>query len=92
MTQKTKQNKVVALEYDRESDGAPRITAKGRGKIGEKIIEIAKKNNIYIHRDPDLIEVLSQLNINNEIPSELYVIVAELLAFVYSLNKKSSFQ
>ena len=55
-------------------------------KTAEKIIEIAKKNNIYIHNDPDLIEVLSQLDINDEISPDLYIVAAELLAFVYSLN------
>ena len=83
---KDRQNRAVALKYRPETDGAPRVTAKGRGKIAEKIIEIARANHIHIHNDPDLIEVLSQLDLNAEIPPELYVVVAELLAFVYSVN------
>lgn len=87
MKQRFKKNSAVSLKYQPESDVAPRITAKGKGKVAEKIIEIAKEHHIYIQEDPDLIEVLSQLDINEEIPPNLYVVVAELLAFVYSLNK-----
>jgi len=80
--------KAVALKYDRKKDGAPKVTAKGKGKVAEKIIELAKKYDIPIKDDPDLIEVLSSLDINQEIPSEIYAAVAELLAFVYSINSK----
>lgn len=80
--------KAVALKYDRKKDDAPRVTAKGKGKVAEKIIELAKKHDIPIKDDPDLIEILSSLDINQEIPSEIYVAVAELLAFVYSMNSK----
>ena len=80
--------KAVALKYDRKKDGAPRVTAKGKGKVAEKIIELAKKYDIPIKDDPDLIEVLSSLDIHQEIPSDIYVAVAELLAFVYSMNSK----
>ena len=80
--------KAVALKYDRKKDGAPRVTAKGKGKVAEKIIELAKKYDIPIKDDPDLIEVLSSLDIHQEIPSDIYVAVAELLAFVYSTNSK----
>ena len=86
MVLRKKQNKAVALKYDSTADKAPKVLAKGRGEVAKKIIEIAKEHNIYIHNDPDLIEVLSQLDLNDEIPPDLYVVVAELLAFVYSLN------
>ena len=79
--------KAVALQYDKKKEDAPKVTAKGQGRVAEKIIELAKKNNIPIKDDPDLIEVLSSLEINEEIPSEIYVAVAELLAFVYSMNE-----
>jgi len=78
--------KAVALKYDKEKDDSPRVAAKGQGRVAEKIIELAKKHDIPIKDDPDLIEVLSSLEINEEIPSEIYVAVAELLAFVYSMN------
>jgi len=86
MKKRKRQDTAVALKYQPKSDNAPRVTAKGKGKVAEKIIEIAKKNNIYIHNDPDLIEILSQLDINDQIPPDLYIVAAELLAFVYSLN------
>ncbi len=82
--------KAVALKYDRKKQDAPKVTAKGQGRVAEKIIELAKKNNIPIKDDPDLIEVLSSLEINEEIPSEIYVAVAELLAFVYSMNAEKA--
>lgn len=78
--------KAVALQYDRATDSAPKVTAKGSGKIADKIVELAKAHNIPIQDDPDLIEVLSSLEINEEIPPEIYVAVAELLAFIYSAN------
>ena len=80
--------KAVALRYDRQKEDAPRVVAKGQGKIAQKIIELAKAHYIPIKDDPDLIEVLSSLEIDEEIPSEIYVAVAELLAFVYSANSK----
>ena len=86
MKRRKAQNRAVALKYQPELDKAPRVTATGKGKVAEKIIKIAREHNIHIRNDPDLIEVLSQLDLNEEIPPALYVIVAELLAFVYSLN------
>ena len=87
MKKLVKKSNAVALQYRAGSDSAPKVTARGKGKIAEKIIEIAKEHHIYIHEDPDLVEILSALDINEEIPPDLYVVIAELLAFVYSLNK-----
>lgn len=80
--------KAVVLTYDRETDPAPRVTAKGQGQVALKIIELAEKNGIPVKNDPDLMEVLSTLDINQEIPENIYVAVAELLAFVYGMNQK----
>ena len=80
--------KAVAIRYDQAKNKAPLITAKGFGSIAEKILEIAKKNGIYIHRDSDMVEILSRLEIGDEIPEYLYKAIAEILAFVYKLNKK----
>jgi flagellar biosynthesis protein len=80
--------KAIALKYDRETHSAPKVTAKGKGKVAQKIIDLARQHDIPIKDDPDLIEVLSSLEIDEEIPSEIYVAVAELLAFVYSMNSK----
>ena len=86
------QKKAVALKYHEESDKAPVLIAKGKGEVAEKILEIAREHNIYIHDDPDLIEVLSRLDLHEQIPSDLYLVVAELLAFVYSLNSGEKLQ
>jgi flagellar biosynthesis protein len=87
---KKKIKKAVALTYDKQKDDAPRVVAKGQGQVAKNIIELAKLHDIPIKDDPDLIEVLSSLEINEEIPSEIYVAVAELLAFVYSANAGKS--
>lgn len=86
MTSKKKIQKAVALKYNEAKNNAPVITAKGLGSIAEKIIQIAKQNNIHIHKDADMIEVLSKLDIGQEIPEYLYKSIAEILAFVYKLN------
>ena len=79
----------VALKYDKKKQDAPTVVAKGQGRVAEKIIELAKKYDVPIKDDPDLIEVLSSLELNEEIPAEIYVAVAELLAFVYSANAEN---
>ena len=78
----------AALKYDPQKDAAPVVTAKGRGTMAEKIISIAKKNGIPIKEDPSLIQILSKLEMDEQIPPVLYKAVAEILAFVYSLNEK----
>lgn len=78
----------AALKYDANNDAAPKVIAKGRGTLAERIIELAAKNNVPIKSDPALIQVLSKLDIDEQIPVELYKAVAELLAFVYSANNR----
>jgi len=78
----------VALKYDKIKDHAPRVTAKGSRKIAERIIELAREKGIPISEDPDLVGALMKLDIEDEIPQELYMVVAEILAFAYRLNKK----
>ena len=80
----------VALRYDSRANKAPLVTAKGKGFIAEKIIALAKENNIPIKEDPDLVHLLSQVDLNKEIPASLYHVVAELLSFVYKLNGEYS--
>lgn len=87
MKRRKTQKSAVALRYKPKKDPAPKVVAKGKGKLAEKIIALAKENSIHIQNDPDLLEVLYQLELNEEIPSALYVVAAELLTFVYSLNK-----
>ena len=78
----------AALKYDTRKDAAPKVMAKGQGIIADKIIELAKKNNVPIKSDPGLVQILSKLDIDEQIPAELYKAVAEILAFVYSANNR----
>jgi flagellar biosynthesis protein len=77
----------AAIKYDPLKSNAPSVTASGRGTIADKIIELAQEKGIPIKNDPDLVQVLSKLKVGSEIPVELYRAVAEILAFVYSLNE-----
>ena len=83
-----KQKKAVALRYNAEQEQVPKVIAKGSGSVAENIIALAEEHGIPVKDDPDLVEILSKLDMNEEIPPSLYVAVAELLAFVYSLNSK----
>jgi flagellar biosynthesis protein len=78
----------AAIKYDDRKDSAPKVVAKGRGTIAEKIIELAQKNNVMIKSDPALVQILSKLDLDEQIPVELYKAVAEILAFVYSTNSR----
>lgn len=79
--------KAVALRYDRDKDPAPVVVGKGMGVIAEKLIELAKEHDIPIHEDADLIEILSRLDLKEEIPASTYLVVAEILAFIYRTNE-----
>jgi flagellar biosynthesis protein len=78
--------KAVALRYAPPRDQAPRVTAKGSGAVAQKIIDLGKKHGIPVQEDPSLIQVLSQLDFYQEIPPKIYLVVAEILAFVYRLH------
>lgn len=89
MTKSSKNiKKAVALRYTPDKDKAPKVTAKGAGVVAEKIIALAREHGIPVKDDPDLVEVLSKLDLEAEIPPSVYVVVAELLAFAYSMNRK----
>ena len=81
-----KSPKAVALKYDGKKDKAPRVIAKGRGNIAEKIIDIAKEHDVPLYEDKNLIHILEALDLETEVPPELYRAVAEVLAFIYRLN------
>lgn len=74
----------VALKY--EGDTAPMVVAKGEGQLADKIIEIAKEHGVALYKDSELVKLLSRLDLNEEIPNNLYHAVAAVLAFVYRLN------
>lgn len=81
-----KKPKAVALKYEKEKDAAPRIVAKGRGFVAQKIIETARAHGVPLYEDKNLVQVLEALDLETEIPAELYRAVAEVLAFIYRLN------
>ena len=84
MSESKRNQLAVALHYDRT--GAPRVVAKGKGTIGEKIIEVARANNIPIEENEVLAGALSNVELGEEIPAELYKAVAEVLIFVLRLT------
>jgi flagellar biosynthesis protein len=81
------QRAAVALKYDAATDNAPKVIAKGRGLVAEKIMALAREQGIPMREDPDLVQMLTQIDLDQAIPPSLYKIVAELLAFVYRLNQ-----
>lgn len=83
-----KRPQAVAITYD-EGSAAPRIVAKGYGTLAETIIETAKRHGLYVHESPELVSVLMQLDLDRQIPPELYVAIAELLAWLYQLEGRT---
>ena len=75
----------IALAY-RQTDAAPRVVAKGKGLIAEEIIARAKEHGVYVHESPELVALLTQVDIDEHIPPQLYLAVAELLAWLYRLE------
>lgn len=85
---KNNQDKAAALRYRSGADAAPIVVAKGRGMIAKKIIDLARKNGVPVHEDRHLIEILSTIELYEEIPAELYKAVAEILAYIYKMSGK----
>ena len=82
--------KAVALGYNKSQDNAPKVLASGAGEIANKIISLAKEHDIPIKEDPDLIEILSKVEVDQEIPPNLYKAVAEIFSFLYKITNKKS--
>ena len=78
--------KAVALRYDPEKESAPRVVASGKGPSAENIIKVAELHNLPIRKDEDLVELLSKVEIDREIPEKLYVAVAEVFKFIYQVT------
>ncbi|PCI73517.1 MAG: flagellar biosynthesis protein FlhB [Gammaproteobacteria bacterium] len=78
--------KAAALKYDGKN--TPKIVAKGDGELAQKIVSLAKENDVHIHYDPLLIDVLSRLELDEEIPETLFLAVAKIIAFAYYLQGK----
>jgi flagellar biosynthesis protein len=81
-------SKAVALKYIPDRDRAPKVTAKGSGILAQRIIELAQKHGVPIKEDPALVQILAQLDFYQEIPPSTYLVVAEILAFIYSMNNR----
>jgi flagellar biosynthesis protein len=73
----------AALQYDPTQTGAPKVVAVGRGKVAEHILELARQNHIPVYADPTLCSLLAVVNLGDEIPPELYQVVAQVLAYIY---------
>lgn len=79
----------IALAYS-QTDAAPRVVAKGKGLIAEKIIARAKEHGVYVHESPELVALLTQVDLDEHIPPQLYMAVAELLAWLYRIEHGES--
>ncbi|WP_042471881.1 EscU/YscU/HrcU family type III secretion system export apparatus switch protein [Bacillus ndiopicus] len=78
----------IALSYNPADNTGPKVVAKGKGKIAENILEQASLHDVPIHEDPNLVELLGQLDLNETIPEQLYQAVAEVFAFIYHLDRQ----
>ena len=76
----------IALAYS-AADSAPRVVAKGRGLIAEEIIARAREHGVFVHESPEMVALLMQVDLDARIPPQLYVAVAELLAWLYRLER-----
>jgi flagellar biosynthesis protein len=79
--------KAVSMLYNQEGNNSPTITAKGKGEVANNIIKIATQNDIPIKQDQDLVNMLMELELNKEIPTELYQAVAEVFSYIYNLTQ-----
>lgn len=79
----------VAISY-LENSGAPKIIAKGRGLLAEKIVETAQRHGVFVHESRELLMILSSIELDKEIPPELYKTIATLLSWVHDLENSSS--
>jgi FlhB-like protein len=86
--EKAERDIAIALNYQKGQDAAPKVVAKGYGKIAERIVELAKENDIIIETNPMLAEALSGVDIDDTIPIELYEAVAEVIGFVLRAQNK----
>lgn len=82
-----KDKQAVALKYDADKDTAPRVVAKGKGHTAEHILEAAQKSSVPVYQNKTLVNMLMALDIDREIPPELYKAIAEVMAYVYKMDK-----
>jgi flagellar biosynthesis protein len=89
MSSAGKQNLDIAVALKWDGSGAPRVTAKGRGETAQRILELAQEHSIPLQHEQELVELLLLVDLDHEIPQNLYVAVAEIIAFAYSLTSES---
>ncbi|AZB42924.1 hypothetical protein CEF21_11785 [Bacillus sp. FJAT-42376] len=88
----SKKKKAVALKYEGGADQAPKVTAKGRGLIADEILSRAQKAGVPVKEDASLVNLLDSLEVQQEIPEDLYAVVAEIFAYIYKLDKEKEEQ
>ena len=79
--------RAVAMAYNGSQEGAPRVVAKGSGVTAEAIISLARDSGVYVHQSVELVNLLMQVDLDSEIPPELYQAVAEILAWLYAMDQ-----
>lgn len=84
---KSPRSEAVALRYDPAAGGAPEVVAKGRGLLAEAIIARAREAGVYVHESPQLVQLLMAVDLDSQIPPALYTAVAELLAWLWRLER-----
>lgn len=89
MKEEQEKKQVVALKYNVEQDHAPKVIAKGKGYVADELIKEAIRYNVPIQEDASLVQLLSQLEMNESIPEQLYEVVAEVFAFIYRIDKNT---
>jgi flagellar biosynthesis protein len=82
----------IALQYERKDDAAPRVVASGRGAIAERILELAFAHGIAVREDADLAEILTAVEIGQQIPIAAFAAVAEILFHIYRANERQAAQ
>lgn len=85
--EKRQDRTAVAIRYDIDKDAAPVVLAAGKGPVAEEILRVAEENQIPLFEDRKLAQLLSRIEIDTEVPAELYVLVAEILAFIFKLDQ-----
>ncbi|MBN2816422.1 MAG: FlhB-like flagellar biosynthesis protein [Campylobacterales bacterium] len=80
--------KAVALKYEAQKNAAPKVVAKGEGESAKNIIKLAQEHGVPLKQDEDLVELLSKVELDQEVPSQMYKAVAEVFSFLYKITKK----
>lgn len=86
--EKHKRKEAIALTYDPTKSSGPTVVAKGKGLVADEILAKAEEHSVPIYEDPNLVQLLGQLDLNQSIPEELYQAVAEVFAFIYRLDQQ----